>query len=231
MEDSCWEDVWMKKIFECQNEISTLDPHSYYVYEYKNAEISYWPYIAKWLYEDSINHEVENCLDIGCGYGTLALYCKKLFHCNLFCTDFIDSCISRTLINKYNFFFHVNNIELDSVPWTKPFDRIIFTEVLEHLNFNPVPTLQKIYNLLTEKGCLYLSTPDASSWGKVTKYFCEVKEIPNPNKNVPVINDHIYLFNKDELLDIIDKSGFKIKRLECAPGIMGRHHYNLALTK
>jgi predicted SAM-dependent methyltransferase len=45
------------------------------------------------------------------------------------------------------------------------------TEVLEHLNFHPVPTLKKVYNLLSENGALYLSTPDAYEWGKVNKYY------------------------------------------------------------
>ena len=79
------------------------------------------------------------------------------------------------------------------------FDIIIFTEVMEHLNFNPKPTLKKIHDLLKMNGRLYLSTPDASDWGRITKYYKSIEEMPNPKNVEKIIDDHIYQYKKEEL--------------------------------
>lgn len=231
MDDYCFEEDLLKEIYKCQNEISILPSNAYYLYQYKNCELYYWYHIPHWIYEDNIKGKETNCLDIGCAYGTLALYCKNLFNCNIYCTDFVDCCLSKTLIDKYSFQFNINNIELDSFPWEESFDTIIFTEVLEHLNFHPLPTLKKIYSLLKDDGHFYLSTPDSLSWGRVTKYYSRLEDMPYPNKDLPIKNDHIYIYSKDELVDNLYKAGFKIKRFEYAPGLMGKQHYNLTLTK
>ncbi|MHC1723464.1 MAG: class I SAM-dependent methyltransferase [Aminipila sp.] len=221
----------LEEIFKCQNEICKLDGNSYYLNQYKNSEISYWSHIPQWIYEDNRQKKVTNCLDIGCAYGTLALYCKKLFNCNVYCTDFIDVHLSKTLINYYNFLFSINNIELDPFPWEEKFDVIIFTEVLEHLNFHPLPTLKKIHSLLKDDGCLYLSTPDALSWGKITTYYPSLADIPYPNKDLPLIDTHIYIYDKKEILDVLNEAGFRIKRFAYSTGHTGAKHFNLTLTK
>jgi SAM-dependent methyltransferase len=189
----------------------------------------YWLHIPKWIYEDWTKKPVERFLDIGCAYGTLALYCKKLFNCEVYVTDCVDTYLSQSLVKKYNFMWNVNNIELDPFPWNVKFNAIIFTEVLEHLNFYPVPTLKKIRNLLLNDGKLYLSTPDASQWGKVTKYHSNLGKMPLPRKGLPLVDDHIYHYNKNELFHILDAAGFKVYRFAYSPGLA--RHFNLTLMK
>jgi 2-polyprenyl-6-hydroxyphenyl methylase/3-demethylubiquinone-9 3-methyltransferase len=41
------------------------------------------------------------------------------------------------------------------------FDLIVFTEILEHITFNPVALWRRIYELLKIDGCVYLTTPNA----------------------------------------------------------------------
>lgn len=41
------------------------------------------------------------------------------------------------------------------------FDLIIFTEILEHITFNPVALWRRIYELLKVDGCVFLTTPNA----------------------------------------------------------------------
>src|SRR5262249_15441450 len=149
------------ELHSCQDEIQRLDPHPYYVSHYRPAEIFYWHHIAKWLYDDIHKHRPTNCLDIGCAYGTLLTYVKRLSNCKAYGIDFIEVYLSRSLITEYGLDFAVSNIELDALPWQETFDIILLTEVLEHFNFNPIPTLQKISGLLSPGGRLYLSTPDA----------------------------------------------------------------------
>lgn len=221
---------WMKEIIKCQNEIMSLSLHPHYSSEYKKSEITYWLHIPEWIYEESAVRKVDKVLDIGCAYGTMALYCKRLFNCEIYCTDFIDTYLDKELVRKYSFIFELNNIEIDKFPWNVKYDVIIFTEVLEHLNFHPVPTLKKLYNLLSSDGTLYLSTPDASQWGRVTKYYSDYEDIPLPQKDLKIVDDHVYQYNKKELIEIINKAGFKIKRFRYSPGLLNRH-FNISLIK
>ena len=134
---------WLKEIQKCQEQISSsLETNDYYVNEYRDTEISYWSHIPKWIMQ-SKNQNVKNCLDIGGAYGTLALFCKNIFNCNVYVTDFVEIFLNKTLLKENNITFCVNNIELDKFPWDVKFDVIILTEVLEHFNFQPVPTLKK----------------------------------------------------------------------------------------
>jgi len=220
---------WMRKIKECQEEIANSNPHPHYLSEYRGSEISYWLHIPKWMYEDSKKKTIKRCLDIGCAYGTLALYCKRLFKCEVYCIDFVETYINQELAKRH-FFFKLNNIELDPFPWEGQYDVIIFTEVLEHLNLHPVPTLKKINDLLALNGVLYLSTPDASQWGRVTKYYANYKDMPAKINGLDVVDDHIYHYNKHELLEIIDEAGFRIERLKYSPGLLNRN-FNLTLVK
>jgi ubiquinone/menaquinone biosynthesis C-methylase UbiE len=40
------------------------------------------------------------------------------------------------------------------------FDAVILSEVIEHLNFNPLPVLQEINRILKKDGILYITTPN-----------------------------------------------------------------------
>lgn len=214
---------WMEEILNCQKEIKELDPHPYYLERYQKEELFYWFHIPKWIYEDSLKHRIVRCLDIGCGYGTLVLFCKKVFKCEVYCTDIVDTFLSKSLVDKYNIIFKVNNIELDSFPWKLNFDIIIFTEVLEHLNFHPIPTLKKIRNLLSENGRIYLSTPDGSKWKRITKYYNSYDKMPYPRKGLSLIDDHIYIYTENELFDILNASKLQVEKFGYSIGIMERH--------
>jgi len=78
---------WMYEIIKCQEEITSLDPNPYYLKAYRAEEPLYWMYIAKWIYENRKKSKVNSCLDVGCAYGTLALFCKRLHNCEVFCID------------------------------------------------------------------------------------------------------------------------------------------------
>jgi 2-polyprenyl-3-methyl-5-hydroxy-6-metoxy-1,4-benzoquinol methylase len=138
--------------------------------------------------------------------------------------------ICRKDLTVPNFKFIVNNIELDEFPVKVRFDAIIFTELLEHLNFHPVPTLKKLHALLNDNGRNYMSTPDAAEHGKVQEIYNSYKEMPCPKKGSKVIDTHMYQYNKEELFSIIDEAEFKIKRFDYARGL-GARHFNLILQK
>lgn len=49
------------------------------------------------------------------------------------------------------------------------FDLIVFTEILEHITFNPVALWRRIYELLKIDGCVFLTTPNAMRPGKLVR--------------------------------------------------------------
>jgi SAM-dependent methyltransferase len=224
----------MRVILECQAEVAALDPYPEYL-SYRKGEFYFWVNIPQWIYEDSATRKIEKCLDVGCAYGTLSLYCRKLIGCDVYCIDGVDSYHSKSLFEKYNLQFRSSNIELDPFPFDFKFDIIILTEVLEHFNYHPVPTLKKIHNALSENGTLYLSTPDASQWGRVTKFYSKISDMPIPRKGLPVLDTmfepHVYQYQKQELLSVLDAAGFRVKRFKYSMNIFGTRHFNLALMK
>ena len=207
-------DEWETKLEEVQEEINYWNSNPYYGKAYMHEEKQYWYHICKWLYEDKSN--VMSTLDIGCAYGTLSLFMKKRFNCNIYCTDFIDAYLSKDIVKIYNFNFAVNNIEIDAFPWNRKFDIILLTEVLEHFNFNPIPTLTKIRSLLNENGHLYLSTPDIRSSKEINMY-PSIDIIPYPFKTENILDRHIYVYTEDEILAVVKKAGFKIEKYEKTP--------------
>ncbi|HBM79924.1 MAG TPA: hypothetical protein DD426_03650 [Clostridiaceae bacterium] len=217
--------IW-KIISSVQSDILELCENGYYKLAYMNEEKKYWPCIPSWMLDEKSNNRIKNILDIGCGYGTLSITAKLLYKCNVCCMDFINAYLSKKIIDKYNLNFKIGNIETDRIPWNFKFDIILLTEVIEHFNFNSLPTLIKIREALSDNGSLFLSTPDAEYYGR-PDYYRNYKNMPAPKKGIPIRDCHIYVFNKRELLDIFDKTGFSISRLQKTES----HHFNIKLVK
>jgi SAM-dependent methyltransferase len=221
---------WAGVLRDCQEEIASLDPHPGYLKAYRREEDRYWWHIPRWLSEDAGRRKIETVLDIGCAYGTLLLFAKELTSCHPYAIDFVSGYLSPAVIARHEIQFLVNNIELDPFPWDRRFDAIIFTEVLEHLNFCPVPTLRKIAGLLNTDGRLYLSTPDAAEWGRVTTYYSSWKDMPLPSEELRsrVVDAHIWQFDEAELTEVMAEVGLSVVQFDYAPG-MGARHLNMVL--
>ena len=77
---------------------------------------------------------------------------------------------------------------------------------------------------------MYLSTPDAKEWGKIIKYYKNLDEIPYPKKDSKIIDEHIYQYNKEEIVKIMEETDFSILKFAYSPGVINRH-FNLMLKK
>ena len=213
---------WLRAIQQSQDEVVRRGPHPHYLNAYRAQELSYWRHVPAWIWEDWASRPVNRCLDIGCAYGTLALFAKEVLGCPVYCTDWTDRATNPRLVSEHGLRFEVNNIELDPFPWDLAFDVIIFTEVLEHLNFHPLPTLKKIAGLLTGAGRLYVSTPDAREWGRAS-YYESYREMPLPSSKASLVDDHVCLFTADELVEVAREAGLEVHRLDYSPGVSARH--------
>ncbi len=226
-------------LWECQEEIAArLDtpapcPHGYAL-RYRRQELGYWKRIPSWIYEDfrrrAAGGDALRCLDVGCAYGTLLLFATKLLGCEPYAVD-IANLLHPALVSDYGIHYAANNIERDAFPWQTQFDLIVFTEVLEHLNFNALPTMEKLRRLLAPGGRLYLSTPDAARWGRQTKYYARYADLPMPcaGSQAAKISDHVWHFRAGELIQLAGTAGLRVTRCEYSPGSRKRH-LNLTLT-
>jgi 2-polyprenyl-3-methyl-5-hydroxy-6-metoxy-1,4-benzoquinol methylase len=229
-----------KKISCVQNTILQNIPDSYYTV-YSKSETSYWAHIPGWILQKTPNNRNINVLDVGSAYGTLSVFTKKYFPMsNVYAVDFMDCFCPKNLFNKLKINFALNNFETDQIPWNIKFDVIIFTEILEHFNFHPVDALKKISLLLKDSGILYLTTPDAKEWGKTTKYYKELSNIPtvhnalnkvnNQKNKLDIVDAHIWHYSVEELLHVLYESKLIPIEFQYSPGYNARH-FNLAIKK
>lgn len=209
------------KILDVQGEIARSTIHTNNLY-YRHCEKLYFLPILNWFDESLKGKKV---LDIGCAYGTLSLLLSKHFSCDVYTLDFMDEYYPASLFDKYKIKFRCLNIEVDNIPYKKKFDLVILTEVLEHFNFYPTPSLKKIAAQMNDEGILIITTPDASEWGRTTKYYNSLAAIPYPQIQECYIDDHVWQYNKDELVKVVTDAGFEILELKYAPGMpsVGRH--------
>lgn len=221
---------WLDTLERARKEIAVVGRHPNYLSAYGAQEFRYWSQVPGWIYQDTRERGPKRCLDIGCAYGTLLLYTKMLTGCDAYGTDFIEGYMSPKILEKYDIRYRISNVELDSIPWQGTFDLIIFTEILEHLNFQAVPTLRKIGGRLTPDGRMYLTTPDSAEWGRVTKYYASYEELPQPTDDGrQPIDDHVWQFDVGELLDVVYAANLQVVRFAYSPGTAGRH-FNLTLA-
>jgi cyclopropane fatty-acyl-phospholipid synthase-like methyltransferase len=207
---------------------------------YKNAyrmeELYYWYHVAKWMADDCKVNGVEKVLDIGCGHGTLSVFAKEIYNCDVVAVD-VTNYLSPDMVKDFGLNYVLCDVETEikEIFDQEYYDRILLTEVLEHLYYNPVPTLYNLKSMLKEKGKLFLSTPDMVEWGFIGKYYNHVGEMPNPNDcekpEFSAIDEHIYQYNYGECNRIIAESGFKPNKFSyCKLGSRARH-LNYELVK
>jgi 2-polyprenyl-3-methyl-5-hydroxy-6-metoxy-1,4-benzoquinol methylase len=91
------------------------------------------------------------------------------------------------------------------------FDFVVICEVLEHLNFNPIPVLQDIHRVIKPGGMLYLSVPNQTRLRNRWNILCG-RSIRNPIEdfiNLPEADHHwreYTLIEIDKLLALCDFS-------------------------
>ncbi|MEA5620798.1 class I SAM-dependent methyltransferase [Cronbergia sp. UHCC 0137] len=105
-------------------------------------------------------------LEIGSFYGLVSICLSQLGY-QVTATDIPDFIFNDSLQKKLS----KNNIssfgcdlsQLEFPCKTEEFDIVIMCEVLEHLNFNPLPLIKEINRIVKPNGLFYLSLPNITS--------------------------------------------------------------------
>lgn len=220
--DFMWQ-PWYPSMFAAREEIAAEAEESGFPELYRTEEVLYWLHIPGWISEWAETARPTRILDIGAGYGTLAIFCAKLTGATVACLDIETHRIAESLRDANGLVVHLGSIETDSLDWAGTVDAVVMTEVLEHFNFHPVPTMEKIAAVLVPGGRLFLSTPDSVSWGRVEEGPASYQDLPPADPGAPFEDRHIYQFTEEEVRDVLAASGFEVLRLERAPGRWGLH--------
>ena len=119
----------------------------------------------------------ESCLDVGC-YGYMLLWAKEYLGYDRVVgiewhQDNSDAIIHRRLeLNDYSLEFDSHNFDISTSQWSvdEEFDTVLFFEVLEHINHDPMGVMERIHHRLKLNGSLVMSVPNAISY-KTLKEF------------------------------------------------------------
>ena len=205
---------------------------------------SHWAY--RWAKEYIEHTNTEKILEIGPGYGTMSLVLLKLYsHLQMDWIIFGEPDYVLNLnkkasgyeiglqklkikygnqINIVHGYIEEQNFEIE-----KKYDLIIMTEVFEHFALNPVNTVKKLADALTENGRLVLTTPN---WGP-TYIYQTWEDLPDASETSHerymqlVQAGHVYQYTKDELSTIFEKAGLEIEDYK----ISDLNNHNFILKK
>jgi 2-polyprenyl-3-methyl-5-hydroxy-6-metoxy-1,4-benzoquinol methylase len=167
-----------------------------------------WPFIPK----------SKKTLDIGSAYAVLPLM-LSLRGDTVTASDMTTIFTNLKMLHDHGIKWKNINLEKDK-KLPSGYDLITLTEVLEHLNSNPLPTIKKIYQALNPGGYVVCSTPskeifgdtthlndkgkaglwnDCNSWHDIPEYHGKWKD------------QHTYHYDQFELVSLFTEAGFVIQ--------------------
>lgn len=162
-----------------------------------------------------------NILEIGSFLGVVSISLKILgFNvCALDIPEFYKSSTLKSLYERNGIPFTGLNLRNSKLPQeSKSLDAVVICEVIEHLNFNPLPVLQEINRVLKDDGNIYIGMPNQASLKNRIKLLLG-RSIYNPvedffkqldrNDNM-IVGLHWREYTLNETIELIQKMGFDI---------------------
>lgn len=162
----------------------------------------------------------KNILEIGSYLGPVSISLKKIGY-SVYAMDipeFYQSSSLRSLYAQHDIPFTGLNLKKYQLPYESNFfDAVIICEVLEHLNFNPLPVLKEINRVLKKDGYIYIGMPNQARIINRIRLL-QGKSIHNPiddffrqldkNHNM-IIGLHWREYTLNETVKLIEKMGFE----------------------
>ena len=158
----------------------------------------------------------KNVLDFGCGVGGFLEMAKQSAR-NISGVELERALQSSFQERKLNVFSSLEEVQKESLKY----DIITAFHVVEHLK-NPKEILKDLSQLLTENGEIIIEVPNSND-ALLTLYENE------PFKNFTYWSQHLFLFNKKTMTELIKQTGLKlnwIKHIQRYP--LSNHLYWLA---
>lgn len=115
------------------------------------------------------------------------------------------------------------NIEKQKLPFPdQHFDLVLFSEVMEHLLYNPITYLKEFKRVLKPHASLIVTTPNAAHlknrsklfFGKSVSFSLKQLEESQPDDD-SVYFRHNREYTASELKELVTKAGFEINQLSC----------------
>lgn len=152
-------------------------------------------------------------LDVGCAYGTMAYILRKI-GIEVDAIDIMPELHSKKMFKEMGIKFEKRNIETNNIK--EEYDCVIFTDVLEHLCYNPLPVLKKLAKI--SKGIL-ISTPAKEVDGVCEGKWCDEinwRQIPK-FKDYKFEDGHHHTYYLWELQELLAEAGFEIVESQLLP--------------
>ena len=102
-------------------------------------------------------------LELGSYLGVVSVSLKKMGYnvCASDIPEFHKSPSLRSLYEENDISFSGVNLRSHQLPYeSNTFDAVVICEVIEHLNFNPLPVLKEINRILKDGGVIYIGMPN-----------------------------------------------------------------------
>lgn len=162
--------------------------------------------------------------DIGCAFGSLAVYLAREGWAKVRAIDFVDEHIPKRFLASEGVDF--KRLDICKDPLEGKFDLIIFTQVFEHLHFGHLAVLEKIFAALNSGGRLLFSTPGLDlgyAKGLYQKKY-GIAYYTDLHVDLSYEGDqHYYIFSKKELLLLFLAAGFGTIQLQADVAQMQYH--------
>ena len=169
-------------------------------------------------------------LEIGAFLGLVSIALSRIGF-DVTAVDIPEYIANRNLqrkFNKHGIHYVECNLRDYELPFDdEEFDVVIMCEVLEHLNFNPLPVIKEINRVLRPNGLMYLTLPNIASLGNRMKLL-QGKSIHNPikdfflqldpNENI-IVGLHWREYTTEEIKEMLEQMDFEVvkQRYENAP--------------
>lgn len=197
------------EIMEKYREFRKNDPEEYLQYS-RGWHYLIFQYIEKY-------RTGAYALDIGALFGVTSVFLSRI-GMNVTALDGYADEIPDEIKSKYDLSFIFANLEhTNRIPlFNDFFDMVIMSEVLEHLNYSPIPVLLTLRNAMKADGVLIINTPDDREYpdvpeGPVARN-CHHLDIPIWEKDAPrqaFPHSKQYLYK--EFVELLENCGFKIR--------------------
>lgn len=170
----------------------------------------------------------DTVLDCGCGEGFYTMVLSELYNCKIWALDNDEKLleIAKERIGlKSNIIFRKGDI--NSLPFEdEVFDKIILTEVLEHIS-DDKKSLCEVYRVLKKGGTVGITVPNHNYpflWdplNKIREWLGLGHFHPDNHFLAGIWSMHIRLYYPDQLMELVESTGFRLEKIE------GLTHYCL----